>query len=134
MRHAENVADGLVDRVLDQPRVEHEAVARIADSRFDARPQRFQDRPVVLAFKQAHALVDLLDQIGHAVGNRRVGGQRIAAAAQEGSAGGIAIEVLGRRDEVAQHVDLFGHGLAAAKQHFGEFLQPEHPEGQVERA
>ncbi len=133
MRHAEDVADRLVDRVLDQPRVEHELVARVGDGGFDARPQRLQHRPVVLALQKAHALVDLLDQVGHAVGHRRVGGQRVGAAAQEGAAGRIAVEVLRRRDQVAQHVDFLGHRLAAAEQHLGELFQPEHPERQVER-
>ena len=103
-------------------------------ARFDARPQRPQDRLVVLAFQQADALVDQLDQIGHAVGHRRVGGQRVDAAAQEGAAGagcGRGVLASGMRSRSMSISS--GTGSRPRNRHLGELLQPHQPERQVER-
>ena len=48
-------------------------------------------------------------------------------------AAGIAVGLLGQRDQLAQQVDFLGNRLAAAEQDFGEFLEAEQPERQVER-
>jgi hypothetical protein len=51
-------------------------VARIVDRGDDAHLQRAQERLFAAAFQAADALVDQRQQIGHAVGDRRVGGDR----------------------------------------------------------
>ena len=136
MRHAEDVADRLVDRVLDHPGAEHEAVARIGDRRFDAggaAPCR-TGRSFLLSSRPMRSSI-MLDQVGHAVGHRRVGGERSRwPRRSEAPAAGVAVEVLGERDEVAQDVEFLRHDFAAAEDHLGEFLEAEHPERQVERA
>lgn len=131
---AEDLRDGFGDRVADRVVGEHEVIARIVDRSDQAHLQRPQEGLFRAAFRAADALVDQRQQIGHAVGNRRVGGdrtlfrraahQRVVAAA-EGT--------LGLRQDIAQHVELFGHRRAAAKHDLGKFLKPHQPEGQVER-
>jgi len=109
-------------------------VARIVDRRDDAHLQRAQERFFGAAFEPADALVDESKQVGDAVWHRRIGSDRAlfrlaahqrAVAAAEGA--------LGLRQDIAQHVELFRYRRAAAEDHFGEFLEPHQPEGQVKR-
>ncbi|MNY23616.1 hypothetical protein D3C86_1572890 [compost metagenome] len=110
-------------------------VARIVDRRDDPDLERAQMRLFVSPLEPADPLVDHRQQVGDAVGHRRVGGDRAFFRLAPYEAGfATALEgFLGVGNDVAQDVELFGHGGAAAEDDLGKLLQPEEPEGKIQR-
>ena len=86
------------------------------------------------ALEAADAFVDQRQQVGNAVRDRRIGRQRglFIGLAQKRGVGRAAEPALGFRDEVPQRIDFLGNRRTAAEQNFGELLQPEEPERQIE--
>ncbi len=110
-------------------------VARVVDRRHDLDLERAQVRLLRPAFEPADALVDERQQVGDAEGHRCIGRHRalLARSAHQPALAGAAKGALGLGNEVAQDVHLLRHRRATAEDDLGEFLQPEQPEGQVQR-
>ena len=111
------------------------AVAGIVAERLDAR-----DQPVVLdprraVLELAHAVVDVGDEIGDAVGDRGVGG--IAAGRRLADEDALAARIggelgLGDRDQLGEDLGLLLDAGAAAEEDVDDLLEVEQPEGQLE--
>ncbi len=126
--------DGLEDGVVDRVGGKEKAIARIADGRQKAHLEGPQRRLFPAPVEPAHPLVDQSQQIGHAVGHRRVAGERALVDGAPCRARLAAAKgALGFRDEITQDIQLFRHRRAAAKHHFGKLFKPHQPERQVQR-
>ena len=92
-------------------------------------------RLLAAAFELADAFVDQGQQVSDPVGHRRIGCQRglFRSPADQRRVGAALEHPLGFRDQIAEYIDLFCNGGTAAEQDFGEFLEPEQPERQVQR-
>ena len=91
-------------------------------------------RFVAAALEPAEALVNHRQQVRDAIGHRRVRGDRAFLRLAPHQPGFAALEGLLRiGDDVAQDVEFFGHRRSPAEDHLGELLEPEKPEGELER-
>jgi hypothetical protein len=132
-RDAEHAPKNLRHAVVNRQRPEHEGIAWIEPDRLQPRLQGSIRRQVALVLELAHALVDHLQQVRHAVGHGRVdrvsciaGGaaqiaRRIAPAA--------AVAALGERDQLLQDLDFRLALLRISDQHFDQFLKRQQPGG-----
>ena len=98
-------------------------IAWVVDRREDADLQRAQRRFLAAAFQLADALVDQGEEIGHAIGHRRIRrvGVLVALPAHQRRVG-AAKRLLGLGDDIAQHIHLLGDRRAAAEDNLGEFV------------
>ena len=119
--------------------VEHEGVARIVAHGFDARDQLVIDHARGAVFQLAHALVDQRDQVGQAIGHRRVAGVADALGIDALEAGTIGvlvlrIDALRKRDHLGEDIEFLRHAGPAGEEDVDDFFEIEQPERQFQIA
>ena len=139
-RDAKEAGDHLGDVVLDHQSAEHEPIARIAVEALEPvaqRPQIGTGEPLI---EHAEPFVDDGDDVDNAIGRRRIGGHGMplggwlpAHRARSGRRTQFdQVFRLCDADDLVERIPLVRMRLPAAEHDVGQFVEPKHPERQLE--
>ena len=97
--------------------------------------RRWYLRPGRAVLELAHGVLDQIDQLGDAVGHRRIGGEaggRRLAQLDAFAAGIGGVARLGDRDQLGQNLGLLLDARTAAEEDVDDLLEVEQPEGKLQ--